>query len=154
MTTYRIYIDGHATDHTYEAETEDEAIEAYKHWCIEDYRDIYDKDPDQDRVNCWIYEARAFDDVKTLDEIRSITNSHDALEAMEDVAAHFNIAYDDPIGCYPNKSEKNVDDCDNYKSIGENGDLVFGWDNDNENADHAMDLIRYINDTSDEHGEF
>lgn len=86
----------------------------------------------------------------TLEEIRSITNEHDSLAAMEEVAAHFNIAYDDPIGCYPNKSGKNVDDCDTFESLYgdlsfDNGNVFFGWDNDNENAGHAMELIRYIN---------
>ena len=57
MTTYRIYIDGQATDHTYEAETKEEAIEAYKHWCIEDYRDNFGEDPDQDELDCWTIEA-------------------------------------------------------------------------------------------------
>ena len=84
--------------------------------------------------------------MKTLDEIRNITNSHESLTAMEDVASHFDIAFDDMLGCWTNRSGKNVIDCDNYESMGENSDLVFGWDNDNEDACHAMDLIRYIND--------
>ena len=87
--------------------------------------------------------------MKTLDEIRGITNSHEALVAMEDVASHFGIAFDDALGCWANKSGKNVVDCDNHESLDDNAPLVFGWDNDNEAACHAMDLIRYINDNRD-----
>ena len=84
--------------------------------------------------------------MKVLDEIRGITNSHEALVAMEDVAAHFDIAVDDALGCWANRSGKKVIDCDTKESIDDNSPLVFGWDSDNEDACHAMDLIRYIND--------
>lgn len=57
MTTYRIYIDWQATDYTYEAETREEAIEAYKQYCIEDYRDNFGGDPDPDCWNCCNIEA-------------------------------------------------------------------------------------------------
>lgn len=45
-----------------------------------------------------------------LEEIRNITNSHEALVAMENVAYHFNIAFDDALGCWTNKSGKAVID--------------------------------------------
>ena len=87
--------------------------------------------------------------MKKLDEIRSITKSHEALAAMEDIAAHFNIAFDDVLGNWANRSGKKGIDCDNQETIDGSAPLVFGWDSDNEAACHAMDLIRYINDNRD-----
>ena len=87
--------------------------------------------------------------MKKLVEIRSITKSHEALVAMEDIAAHFNIAFDDALGDWANRSGKHVIDCDNQDAIDNNAPLVFGWDNDNEAACHAMDLIKFINDNRD-----
>lgn len=87
--------------------------------------------------------------MKTLDEIRGITNSHEALVAMEDVASHFDIAFDDALGCWANKNGKKVIDCDNQETVDDNAPLVFGWDSDNKEASHAMDLIKYINDNRD-----
>lgn len=66
-----------------------------------------------------------------LEEIRNITNSHEALVAMEAVACCFNIAFDDILGCWKNRDGKTVSDCDNQKSMYEDGYLVFGWDDGN-----------------------
>ena len=79
--------------------------------------------------------------MKTLDEIRGITNSHEALVAMEDVTAHFNIAFDDALVNWANRSGKKVIDCDNQETIDGSAPLVFGWDNDNEAACHEFDQI-------------
>ena len=87
--------------------------------------------------------------MEKLDEIRSITNSHEALVAMEIIALHFGLAFDDALGYWVNEDGKEVSDCDNQEVVDDNAPLVFGWDNDNEAACHAMDLIRYINDNRD-----
>ena len=87
--------------------------------------------------------------MERLDEIRSITNSHEALVAMEDIALHFGLAFDDALGCWVNEDGKKVSDCDNQEVVDDNAPLVFGWDNDNKDARHAMDLIKYINNNRD-----
>lgn len=56
MKTYTILIDGEESRTVFES-TAEEAIEAYKNDCIEEYRDVWGEDPEADAFDWCTIEA-------------------------------------------------------------------------------------------------